>query len=81
MRINQKVHFTSKRKSETYTSGALFIVRAGLLYSTLPSMFLTRCKIESLLGSYGCSLLGISSTAGTGLTNWLTICRIWFAMN
>lgn len=33
-----------------------------------PSTFFTRSRMESWLGSYGCSLLGISSIAGTGCT-------------
>ena len=33
-----------------------------------PSTFFTRCRMESWLASYGCSLLGISSIAGTGCT-------------
>lgn len=37
-------------------------------FKSPPNTFFTRCRIESWLASYGCSLLGISSIAGTGCT-------------
>ncbi len=35
-------------------------------YQSPPNMIFTLFRMESLLGSYGCSLLGISRIAGTG---------------
>ena len=37
-----------------------------LLQTSPPNMIFTRVMMESLLGSYGCSLLGISRIAGIG---------------
>lgn len=46
----------------------------------VPSILRTRCRIESLAASYGCSLEGISSTAGTGAENLASTGRISLAI-
>lgn len=46
----------------------------------VPSMLRTRCRIESLDASYGCSFEGISSTAGTGAENLASTGRISLAI-